>query len=390
MIVAPSLDLATNVSGVSAVTNFIIDHNKECEYTHFLQGKSDGESGALKRIVRIWRNYRKWNVNLNENENENKNDNDRSARSDASLAKNAKVNVDVDVDVNRIIHYNFPLDAFSIVRDYFFMRVAYRRRKRMVIHVHGGLYLFKEQKPWVIRHLLNEVFSWDCPFIVLSNREKEQIQRLYGTKNVTVLPNCVEVPEDVNVNDNDNKNKNENGDGIDMLYLGRIEKNKGMDYLLEAMRELKAKGAQLTLHFAGIEQGKNGYIGRFQELLGDRFVYEGVVAGDQKTALFRRCQVFVLPSLYEGLPMSLLETMSYGLVPVVTDVGSITEYVDDGVNGLLIKTKDAASIITAVDRLLHDRATLQKMSAAARQTIVTRLQPTKYIEQLNRIYSSIL
>ena len=479
LIVAPSLDLATNVSGVSAVTNFIIDHNKECEYTHFLQGKSDGESGALKRIVRIWRNYRRWNVNLNDNENENKNkndnvrsatigdaslaknlnknkndnkndnvnDNDRSVHIDASLAKNAKVHVDVDVDVNRIIHYNFPLDAFSIVRDYFFMRVAYRRRKRMVIHVHGGLYLFKEQKPWVIRHLLNEVFSWDCPFIVLSNREKEQIQRLYGTKNVTVLPNCVEGPEDVNVNDNKNKNENEkaspdpskgggmayempagtplpsdrpagtplpsrggvgggvcnppttniklnpllakNENGIDMLYLGRIEKNKGMDYLLEAMRELKAKGAQLTLHFAGIEQGKNGYIGRFQELLGDRFVYEGVVAGDQKTALFRRCQVFVLPSLYEGLPMSLLETMSYGLVPVVTDVGSITEYVDDGVNGLLIKTKDAASIITAVDRLLHDRATLQKMSAAARQTIATRLQPTKYIEQLNRIYSSI-
>ena len=174
-----------------------------------------------------------------------------------------------------------------------------------------------------------------------------------------------------------------------MLYLGRIEKNKGMDYLLEAMRELKAKGAQVTLHFAGIEQGKNGYVGRFQELLGDRFVYEGVVAGDQKKALFRRCQVFVLPSLYEGLPISLLETMSYGLVPVVTDVGSITEYVDDGVNGLLINTRDSASIIAAVDRLLHDRTTLQKMSVAARQTIVTRVQPAKYVEQLNRIYSSV-
>ena len=424
LIVAPSLDLATNVSGVSAVTNFIIDHNKECEYTHFLQGKSDGESGALKRIVRIWRNYRKWkgivNVNVmaspDPSEGGGKVDILRK-RSDQGRA-DVDVSVDVlrkrsdqgraDVDVNRIIHYNFPLDAFSIVRDYFFMRAAYRRRKRMVIHVHGGLYLFKEQKPWVIRHLLNEVFSWDCPFIVLSNREKEQIQRLYGTKNVTVLPNCVEGPEDVEASPDPIPEQSsptrslsegggmtyetrsyENVNGIDMLYLGRIEKNKGMDYLLEAMRELKAKGAQVTLHFAGIEQGKNGYVGRFQELLGDSFVYEGVVAGDQKAALFRRCQVFVLPSLYEGLPISLLETMSYGLVPVVTDVGSITEYVDDGVNGLLIKTKDTASIITAVDRLLHDRATLQKMSAAARQTIVTRLQPEKYIEQLNRIYSSI-
>ena len=424
MIVAPSLDLATNVSGVSAVTNFIIDHNKECEYTHFLQGKSDGESGTLKRIVRIWRNYRKWKGDVDvmaspdPSEGGGKVDILRKRSDQGRADVSVHVDVHVDVHVNNLIHYNFPLDAFSIVRDYFFMRVAYRRRKRMVIHVHGGLYLFKEQKPWVIRHLLNEVFSWDCPFIVLSNREKEQIQRLYGTKNVTVLPNCVEGPEDVEASPDPIPEQSsparpwslasartrslsegggmtyetrgyENVNGIDMLYLGRIEKNKGMDYLLEAMRELKPKGAQVTLHFAGIEQGKNGYIGRFQELLGDRFVYEGVVAGDQKAALFRRCQVFVLPSLYEGLPISLLETMSYGLVPVVTDVGSITEYVDDGVNGLLIKTRDSASIITAVDRLLHDRATLQKMSAAARQTIATRLQPTKYIEQLNRIYSSI-
>ena len=51
LIVAPSLDTATNVSGVSAVTNFIIGHNKECEYEHFLQGRSDGENGALKRVA---------------------------------------------------------------------------------------------------------------------------------------------------------------------------------------------------------------------------------------------------------------------------------------------------------------------------------------------------
>ena len=108
-----------------------------------------------------------------------------------------------------------------------------------------------------------------------------------------------------------------------------------MDYLFEAMRMLKEKGQDVTLHFAGIEQGKNGYIGRFQELLGDHFVYEGVVSGNRKTELLRRCQIFVLPSLYEGLPISLLETMAYGMVPVVTDVGSIGEDVKDGVNGLM-------------------------------------------------------
>ena len=96
LIVAPSLDLKMNVSGVSAVANFIIAHNSECEYEHFLQGRSDGESGTINRVMRIWRNYRAWKRIINENENEN---------------GNGKV----------VIHYNYPLDAASIVRDFFFM-----------------------------------------------------------------------------------------------------------------------------------------------------------------------------------------------------------------------------------------------------------------------------
>lgn len=353
LIVAPSLEVATNVSGLSAVTNFIIKHNRECKYEHFLQGRSDGESGAFNRVMRIWRNYRVW-----------------------------KRRIEEYVNDNFVIHYNYPLDTPSIVRDYFFMRLARRKGIPMVIHIHGGLYLFKEQKPFFIKWILDRVFSWDTPFIVLSEKEREEIHRQYGTKNVTVLPNCVEIPS---LNENGNENVNE--DGIHILYLGRIEPNKGMDYLLEAMRMLNEKGQDVTLHFAGIEQGKNGYIGRFQELLGDHFIYEGVVSGDRKSELFRRCQVFVLPSLYEGLPMSLLETMSYGLVPVVTDVGSIGEYVKDGVNGLMIGVRDVVSIVNALERLMMDKKLMREMSTAARQTIVTRLQPTKYVERLNEIYA---
>ena len=355
LIVAPSLDTATNVSGVSAVTNFIIGHNKECEYEHFLQGRSDGENGALKRVLRIWKNYRIW-----------------KRRISANLNGNA----------NFVIHYNYPLDTPSIVRDYFFMKAARQKGIPMVIHIHGGLYLFKERKPFFIKWILDRVFSWNNPFIVLSNKEKEQIQRQYGTKNVSVLPNCVEIP---NVYHNPNLNDN----GLEILYLGRIEPNKGMDYLLEAVKILKEDGARFTLHFAGIEQGQNRYIERFEEALGNQFVYEGVVSGEMKTALFKRCQVFVLPSLYEGLPMSLLETMSYGLVPVVTDVGSIGEYVDDGANGLLIGIKDTLAIVRAVKRLQNDEKLMKRLSMAASETIRKRLKPEKYIERLNRLYSVI-
>lgn len=358
LIVAPSLDTGKNVSGLSAVANFVIAHNKECEYVHFQQGRSDGESGTFNRIMRIWRNYREWKRIINDN---------------------------VNLNGKFIIHYNYPLDAASIVRDFFFMKVAHKRGLPMVIHIHGGLYLFKEKQPFIIKRILNEVFSWENPFIVLSDKEREQIQKRYYTKNVEVLANCVTSPGNLD----DNLNLNRNGK-VDMLYLGRIEPNKGMDYLLEAMKILKKEGRAFTLHFAGVEQGKNGYIERFQSILGKQFIYEGVVSGTQKTDLFKRCQIFVLPSFYEGLPISLLETMSYGLVPVVTDVGSIGEYVKNGENGLLLKVKDAQSIVEALDKLSRHDELLQRLSANARQTISERLNPIQYIKQLNSIYAQTI
>ena len=179
------------------------------------------------------------------------------------------------------------------------------------------------------------------------------------------------------------------GESLEILYLGRIEKNKGMDDMLMAMKVLMERGRRFVLHFAGIEQGRNGYIKRFEDVLGDRFVYEGVVSGDRKMELMRRCEVFLLPSLYEGLPMSLLETMGCGMVPVVTDVGSISEYVKDGVNGLMIGVKDAQSIVDAIEKLGSDGTLLRKLSANARETIAERCNPVQYIEKLNAIYDGL-
>jgi len=348
LIVAPSLDIERNVSGVSAVVNFIIANNKECEYVHFLQGKSDDEKGTVKRVVRAVRSFCLWR----------------------NLLKGA------DVDV---IHYNYPLDTLSILRDFFFIREAYKQRKKIVVHLHGGFFLFKK-KPFVIRQFMKGVLSMNCPFITQSDREREQIRKEFNTNNVFILPNCVDLTEAHLYT------KEITSPQIDILYLGRIEPNKGMDYLYLAMTESLKKGLDIKLHFAGVEQGNHDYIGRFKKLLGDRFVYEGIVTGTTKTELLKNCQVFILPSLYEGLPMSLIECMSFGLVPVVTDVGSIREYVKDGENGMLLNVRDDCSIVEALTRLQNSRELLQSLSIAAQNTVFTCFSPKKYVSALNQIY----
>ena len=128
---------------------------------------------------------------------------------------------------------------------------------------------------------------------------------------------------------------------------------------------------------------------KFKEALGEDFEYCGLVSGETKREFLDSLDVFVMPTYFEGLPMSLLETMSYGVVPVVTEVGSIPTVVKDGKNGLFVKVKDVESICEALKKLDEDRALLTKMSDEARRTIQENFSATKYVERLNAIYDSL-
>ena len=350
IIVAPSLDSDRNVSGVSAVTLFIIKNNEKCEYIHFMQGKTDGEKGGFHRVVRICSAYRKWKQTL-------------KSYPDA------------------VVHYNFPLDAFSIIRDFFFMRRSVKNGRHTIIHIHGGLFLFKDKKPFLLNYLLKKVFSWDSSFIVLSDKEKKRLEEEYHPGKVFVLPNCIDL------SDASSFERQYTSSTMHVLYLGRIEPNKGMDYMYDAAKKLKEQNIDFVLHFAGVEQNGCNYIERFETLLGKQFVYEGIVSGKKKTELLQSCMVFLLPSFYEGLPISLLECMSFGIVPVTTDVGSISDFVKDGETGLFIKQKDADSIVESISKLYADISFRQKLAESARQTIFSKLDPVAYITQLNAIYN---
>lgn len=93
-----------------------------------------------------------------------------------------------------------------------------------------------------------------------------------------------------------------------------------------------------------------------------------------------------MPTYFEGLPMSLLECMSYGVVPVITPVGSIPEVVVDGNNGLFIKVKDTDCIVEAIRKINSDRNLLNRLSVNARNTIFSKFSPQQYISLLNMVY----
>ncbi|MBK6899947.1 MAG: glycosyltransferase family 4 protein [bacterium] len=77
-------------------------------------------------------------------------------------------------------------------------------------------------------------------------------------------------------------------------------------------------------------------------------------AVDDVMAMLPACDLFVLPSLWEGLPVALVEAMGMGLPVVATEVGGTPEVVNDGTTGLLVRPGDAAMLAAAIDRLIID------------------------------------
>ena len=107
-------------------------------------------------------------------------------------------------------------------------------------------------------------------------------------------------------------------------------------------------------------------------------------------ALAAASDIFVLPSKErEGLPRAVIEAMSYGVTPVVTDVGGMPELVEQGVSGLVVPPNDAQSLSDALLKLYRDRELLERMGGNARRRIETDFHTSQTVQQMGNIYCEL-
>lgn len=352
IITAPSLDSNVNVSGVSSVTKFIIENNAIHKYTHVKLGKPDNDKTVLFVIFRTLSAWIKWGFLI--------------------LFKR-----------HLFVHFNFALDKKSIIRDAPLILFTQLIHKKMVIHLHGGEFLQKEKVPSWIKKILNLIFSGKEPIIVLSSLEKELIIEKYHAKNVVVLPNCIDI-KDAKKFDRVYLGQ----PPIVILFLGRIVLRKGIEYILQALALLKNKKLSFKFILAGTGPEEEIYIRKYSEILGNAFEFKGVISGNEKSELIKKSDIFLLPSTSgEGLPISLLECMSYGMVPIVTDDGSMKHVVKHGQNGFIVNKKSSIEIADAIESLYNNLGLMQKLGRNASRLIFESFDPSVYIENLNKIYN---
>jgi len=251
----------------------------------------------------------------------------------------------------------------------------------MLLHLHGGEYLMHDDHPAWVKTMISAILAGNNPKVVLSIVEEEYIVKKYNCKNVYTLPNCIDLTEAGKFERTERSTP-----GLVLLFLGRIVADKGLEYIFQALKALKNQGLPITFVLAGKGPDEEEYKKKFNDLLGKSFDFRGVVGGESKSSAFKDCDVFLLPSFFEGLPIALLEAMSFGLVPVTTDVGSIGNVVKHNIDGILVRTKSSNDIVDAIVKLNSDRQFLYQLSTSAKKLIFKEYSPASYFDLLNNIY----
>jgi glycosyltransferase involved in cell wall biosynthesis len=149
--------------------------------------------------------------------------------------------------------------------------------------------------------------------------------------------------------------------------IGRLDPQKGIDVLLEAVHLLSVPGETLRVWLVGDGSERAALEVRARRL-GLESSVQFLGFRDDVAELLQASDVFVLPSRYEAMPITILEAMASGLPCVVTDVGDNAELVEDGVRGKVVPREDPHALVEAMNELMLNPALRRTMGEAARHT----------------------
>jgi glycosyltransferase involved in cell wall biosynthesis len=273
----------------------------------------------------------------------------------------------------------------SFWRKSMFALVARAAGVPVVFHLHGSeMKSFVDKQPALLQRLISWILEKQSVVVVLSESWFHYVKSISPRANIEILPNYVDLP------DLRSKTAGRSDAEVKVLFLGLVGTRKGVYDLLPAFKDAIAQAPALRLVIGG-----NGEVDRARALavelkIDDHVKFAGWVSGEDKVKLLRQAHIYVLPSYNEGLPVSLLEAMSWQVPVISTCVGGIPELVREGVDGLLINAGDQAALTSAIVKLAQNVNSREKMGVAARNQVEQNFSKQVVLPRLEALYRSFI
>ncbi|MFH1841341.1 MAG: glycosyltransferase family 4 protein [Candidatus Nealsonbacteria bacterium] len=194
---------------------------------------------------------------------------------------------------------------------------------------------------------------------------KEYFEKI-GVKNIEIIPNGIDLKRFENLNREENRKKLGLKDEFLIMTVARLEKVKGIDYLIGAMKE----NINCKLFIIGEGSERSNLENLVEKLnLKDKVKFIGQISNEKIPEYLAAADCFVLSSLKEGFGIVILEAMAAGVPVIGTGVGGILDMVKDGISGLIIEKENSQSISRAVSRIISDKSFAQKLVSQAKESL---------------------
>lgn len=184
------------------------------------------------------------------------------------------------------------------------------------------------------------------------------------------------------------------GPGVEILFVGRLEHRKGIDVLLRAVPLVCAARPEARFVIAGDDAGlpwRECFLGDpASPPWRDRVRFAGSVSDEVLDALYRSCDIVVVPSRFELFGLPLIEAMMRGRPVVASLVGGMADIVEPGRNGLLVPAGDPAALAAALQRLIGSADERHAFGRRSRELFVERYERGRMIEGAARFYRDVV
>ncbi|MFM1755951.1 MAG: hypothetical protein RL621_875 [Bacteroidota bacterium] len=267
-----------------------------------------------------------------------------------------KLNSDALID---IVHIH-TASRGSFYRKSVVLLIAKLYSKKTVMHIHGGgfkeFYSRSVLKSILIKPILNTADQVVC----LSDIWYQFFSSELKLRNLSVLPNPIILP---NI-----QPKTINSNRIELIFFGAVVENKGIfdlvNYLITNNHFIEKK---IILHICG-----DGDLEKLKSIVASHHLetqifIHGWISGSSKIDFFKKADIFILPSFAEGLPMSILEAMSFGKPIIATHVGGIPSLVHPAYNGWLYSPNKIQDLNQVFDDIFSNIGQLEVFGQHSRQ-----------------------
>jgi glycosyltransferase involved in cell wall biosynthesis len=248
-------------------------------------------------------------------------------------------------------------------------------------------------RAWLMRGGIRTTFSRADRLIAVSKKVADAVQLYTGLpiERIRTIPNGVK-PGRVCSTEDRNRLRRALGLPADrsvLVSVGRLTRQKGYPFLLGALASMASKERPLSL-IAGDGPDRMGLEARIKTLNLEQDV---CLLGNRQDVpdLLAAADLFVLPSLWEGLPLALLEAMAAGLPAVVTAVGENPEVIEPDKSGILVPPADEAALAVALRRLVFlEPAERKRMGQAAREHFDRQYGIQRFVNDHESLYEELI